>query len=87
MTEASRGGLIANSSTNWLLLDVWECSRSGANGTYFLTEYMVCQDRSNICVFDSRGILEVERADGLAVLKNWMVQGVCNGQMVIRSVA
>lgn len=56
----------------------------GENGTYFLNEYMLCESKNNICVFDSRGMPEVKIADGLEVLEKWMVDGVRHGQMVIR---
>jgi hypothetical protein len=58
---------------------MWICIKVGGpaeNGTYFLNEYMLCENQNNICVFDSRGMPEVKIADGLEVLENWMVKDV-----------
>lgn len=60
------------------------CKSSAETGSLFLQEYMVPGTSKAFCIFDSRGLLENVPED-LTVLKNWMLNGVQHGKMVLRS--
>eukprot|EP00271_Cylindrocystis_brebissonii_P023064 TRINITY_DN926_c0_g1_i1.p1 TRINITY_DN926_c0_g1~~TRINITY_DN926_c0_g1_i1.p1 ORF type:complete len:462 (+),score=99.97 TRINITY_DN926_c0_g1_i1:180-1565(+) len=58
--------------------------QDGANGTYLLEEYSVCEESGKILVFDSRGLPSIDSEEGRSIIKDWLVNGVRHGQKVIR---
>lgn len=47
---------------------------------------MLCDGSQNICVYDSRGLSEVDTAEAQSILRCWLEKGVRHGQMVVRFV-
>ncbi|RZC68655.1 hypothetical protein C5167_031878 [Papaver somniferum] len=56
---------------------------SAGDGTYFLHEYMVPRGSTSFCLYDTRSLSEDSR-DNSEMFKNWMINGVHHGQLVIR---
>jgi hypothetical protein len=54
-------------------------------GTYFLGEHLICGG-SRVSLFDTRGLPEDDASTSMAVLEEWMNNGVRHGQMDLRSV-
>ncbi|KAJ7516572.1 hypothetical protein O6H91_22G063500 [Diphasiastrum complanatum] len=61
------------------------CDDPSENGTFFLEEYVLCESSKRICAFDTRGLMEGDLTEDLALLEHWLEEGVHHGQMALRS--
>ncbi|KAK4268235.1 hypothetical protein QN277_024920 [Acacia crassicarpa] len=59
------------------------CNSSTGDGTYFLQEYMIPRDSTSICLYDTR-CLSGNPNDDDRILYQWMTEGVCHGELVLR---
>ncbi|GKV34015.1 hypothetical protein SLEP1_g42442 [Rubroshorea leprosula] len=53
------------------------------DGTCFLQEYMVPRGSTSFCLYDTRSLCD-DPTDNIDMITNWMTEGVCHGELVLR---
>lgn len=56
---------------------------SDCDGTYLLQEYTIPRNSASFCLYDTRGLLD-RISDNDLMLRLWLKEGVCHGEVVIR---